>query len=644
MCGINGFNWKDEKLITEMNKRIKHRGPDDNGSLATENLSLGQVRLSILDLSSAGHQPMLYSKMTGACSRTHKPHLMKKAELAIVFNGEIYNFQEIREELKRKGYCFSTRCDTEVILASYLEWGPDCVKRFNGMWAFALHDRKKDILFCSRDRIGKKPFFYHFDAKSGKFMFTSELKAIFQQLELGKKEEIDRRALDIYFTTGYIPAPMSIFRNVRKLEARQSLVFDLRKKRIRDMHYHYALPQYKPVKDEKALIREGKSLLHDATRLRMIADVPVGAFLSGGLDSSAVVAAMAGSTELKKLHTFSVGFEDRFDESRYMKDVKDFLRTRHHHSYYKEQDFDRIMVLNRLSYVYDEPFGDYSNFPTYELSRLAREHVTVALSGDGGDEIFGGYTFHQIASQIRLLQKIPRWIRRMMLALLPKSDNPDALMTLKGKAREAFRISLLRPEDFYAEVGSEQVYKPAAFKNWSRERMRRVLRSCGGELEEAVIRYDLYYHTLPDNFLVKTDRASMAHALEVRSPFLDHRFLELEARIPIKWKTTARRRKLLLRKIIKGTVPGSIVRRGKQGFTPPLEKWINKEKNMKVLREGMKRLEKEGILGQEWTQFFRAKVLSGKGHDNIVLNLYRIRLLLLIKWCERWLWKGGDKI
>jgi len=250
MCGICGFNWEDEQLVSAMTQTLRHRGPDDDGTFSDSLVSLGQTRLSIIDLSPAGHQPMHYDKKTGACSKAHNPEKLKDTHVGIVFNGEIYNFQDLKGKLEKVGYAFSTKSDTEVILASYLEWGTDCVKRFNGMWAFCIYDLHKKRLFCSRDRIGKKPFYYYYDGK--RFVFGSELKSI---LKHDIKKEINKDAVDIYLTTGFIPSPLSIFNKVYKLEPRENLLFDLDNKSTRK-YYYYTIPQYKPIYDkEKTLSR-----------------------------------------------------------------------------------------------------------------------------------------------------------------------------------------------------------------------------------------------------------------------------------------------------------------------------------------------------------------------------------------------------
>lgn len=611
MCGINGFNFKNLKIIKDMNKSIKHRGPDDEGIFASEEMTLGQVRLAILDLTDAGHQPMFYNKKIGSYSEKHNSKFLENDNLSIVFNGEIYNYQDIRKELETKDYIFSSKCDTEVILAAYLEYGFDCVKKFNGMWAFCIYDKVKKILFISRDRLGVKPLYYYFN--EGKFIFSSEIKGILAH-EIYKK--IDIESIDFYFSLGFIPSPKSIFENIYKLEARENLIFDLDKKSIKK-YYYYKIPKYSPSYDKDKLIEKSKSILNDATNIRMIADVPVGAFLSGGLDSSSVVYSMSSFTDLKSLHTFSIGFEGKYDETYYMKIVKNHLKTNHHHNYYKKENFEN--EIDKLSYYFDEPFADFSNFPTFHVSSMAKDYVTVCLSGDGGDEIFGGYGTHKIAYQIESLRKIPKFLRKILSLIKFKNIN------------EGVRLSLLKNEEFYSEF-DKKIYIPLIVKKWSSEKMKIVLESCDNNFAEAIIRYDLFYNTLSDNYLTKVDRASMANALEVRSPFLDYRFVELESKIPIEWKVDNFHTKKIMKEIIKNNLPEEIVNRYKQGFIPPLIEWIKKEKYVDY-KKSLDILYNQKIINDEWFNFYNNIVLKENNFKN---DIYKIRLILFMKWYKRW--------
>ncbi|MBD3249389.1 asparagine synthase (glutamine-hydrolyzing) [Candidatus Woesearchaeota archaeon] len=633
MCGIIGFNWEDRELIGKMNEVIEHRGPDDNGSYTDKGVSLGQRRLSILDLSNAGHQPTFYSKETGAFSEIfNKEEYNKflrgrlKSITSIVFNGEIYNFKELRSELSGKGYSFNTKTDTEVILAGYIEWGTECVKKFNGMWSFCIHDHEKNIFFCSRDRLGQKPFYYYL--KDGKFIFASELKSILEYKDLGLGEEynINKDALDLYFSLGFIPSPYSIYKDVYKLEPRYNMIFDLEKKELKKWEY-YEIDGYDPVYDKKEIIEEGKNILRDATRLRMIADVPVGAFLSGGLDSSVVVGAMKDFTDLSNLNTFSIGFEGKFDESEYIHIAKDYFGTKHHHRYFKEDDFQNL--VGKYASIYDEPLGDYSCFPTYDVSRMARKNVTISLSGDGGDEMFGGYNVHVLGKRMEIIRKIP-WIFRKIGAKIPSRKNLNSYQSL-FLLKEAFRLSLSPKENIYSDALPDLGFKPKVYNEWTKKNMKYCLEKSKGNLGEAMRLNDLLFNTLPDNFLVKVDRASMANSLEVRSPFLDYRFIEFSQKIPSRWKTSLFKTKKIMRDIIKDIVPEKIVKRGKQGFTPPLERWILNEKYEKDLNNALEYVKK---LSLDAYEFYLNKALK---EDNTMYNIYKIRLFLFGKWYEKWI-------
>ncbi len=633
MCGIVGFNWEDRELVEKMADSIRHRGPDDKGSYTDKGVSLGHRRLSILDLSEKGRQPMFYSKKEGAFSEKLDSERYNqflrgriKESKCIVFNGEVYNFKELKKELESKGYIFNTQTDTEVILASYIEWGFDCVKKFNGMWAFCIMDLEKNILFCSRDRLGQKPFYYYL--KDGKFIFGSELKSILEHkdLEINKKENLNKDALQLYFALGFIPSPYSIYKDVYKLEARQNLVFDLKSKEIKKWNY-YEIPDYDPVYDKKKLIEEGRKILKDSVRMRMISDVPVGAFLSGGLDSSAVVASMKDFTELGNLNTFSIGFEGKFDESKYINIVKDYLKTKHHHDYFKEQDFKKL--LDKYPWIYDEPFADYSGFPVYNLSKMAREEVIVALSGDGGDEIFGGYSTHLLGTRMDFMRKLPKSFR-VVGSKIPAKKNMNRYESL-FLLKEGFKVSLENPENIFSHSLQGTGLRPESYKKWTIENMKTCLEKGKNSLGEALRINDLLYNTLPDNFLLKVDRASMANSLEVRSPFMDYRFVEFAQKIPTKWKTDLFKTKKIMREIIKDILPDEIIKRKKHGFTVPLERWILSEEYKSDLTRTISYL---SDLDRELHDFFKEKIMQ---EDSRMYNIYKIRLFLFGKWFGKWI-------
>lgn len=476
MCGINGFNWNDRETICLMNKSIEHRGPDDEGVYCDKSLSLGHLRLSIIDTSKAGHQPMFYE------------HNKKKA--IIVLNGEIYNFKEIKKDLYQKGYRFESNSDTEVVLAAYIEHGVDCVNHFNGMWAFCIYDIGKERLFCSRDRLGVKPFYYFYDKT--RFIFSSELKGLLAHeiLKINVPENINKIGLQFYFSLGFIPAPYSIYNNVYKLEPSQNIVYDLYKREINRKWFYYDLPEYNPVYEKNRLIEEGREILRDSVKIRMRSDVPVGAFLSGGIDSSGIVGSMRDYTDLKQLNTFSIGFEGELDETYFMNIVKNIFKTNHHHHYFKENDFDKL--IDAYSIVYDEPFADYSGFPIYRLSELAKKYVTVCLSGDGGDEIFGGYDTYISWNKRMYFEKLPYNTIYKFIDLFKLQKKTDSIFY---KIFEAARMQMINPGERLAEIFKDREYRPAAVKKWMGKKLKNYFKSLirFWKVSQSLIFFILYY-------------------------------------------------------------------------------------------------------------------------------------------------------
>ena len=615
MCGINGFSFKDEVLIKSMNKSIVHRGPDGLSEYVNEYVSLGHARLSIIDLSDAASQPMFYSH--------------NERNLCIVFNGEIYNYIELKKKLSNAGYFFSNASDTEVIMAAYLEWGENLVFECNGMWAFCIYDIDKNELFCSRDRLGVKPFYYY--KKDGVFVFSSELKGILKHdyLQINKTSNINQEAIELYFSLGYIPTPFSIYNNVFKMEAGSNIVYDLKSKRIRKKYKYYTVPVLQNKCSKNELQQEGKELLNNSVKLRMRSDVPVGAFLSGGLDSSAVVGEMRNFTDLKKLHTFSIGFEEKkYDESHYINLVKDHFGTAHHHHIYNEDDFNDTLPL--YANIFDEPFGDYSSFPSYTVSRMASKEVSVVLSGDGGDEIFGGYPIYNTGFLLEKIRKIPEFSRKLLLKITSNNKSNTKL----GKVNEALRLSFAEKKDFYSQMFQNSRYKPEVFKNWSSIKLKEALDLANNDLSEALRIYDLLTNTLPDNFLVKVDRSSMANSIEVRSPFLDYRFVEYSQRIPNELKVGYTNNKILMREIISGILPKEIITRNKMGFTPPIHNWLYSSISDEEFNKYLHYLSDINTgLFDFYTNLFHF------GNKDYMSNLYRIKLVIFGKWFEKWILK-----
>lgn len=614
MCGISGFNFRNESLIIEMNERLSHRGPDGSSFHAEDRLSLGHARLSVIDLSNAGQQPMFYS----AGNR----------KIGTVFNGEIYNYIELRERLKKLGYSFTTQSDTEVVLAAYIEWGEECVHEFNGMWSFCIYDINAQILFCSRDRLGVKPFYYFHE--NGKFIFSSELKAILlhKDLHLNRLENINIESVELFFSLGYIPSPHSIYKNISKIPAGNNLIFDLQSSEIKKVYLYYHISSVGKKSSKQDLIDEGKSILRNAVQLRMRSDVPVGAFLSGGLDSSTVVGEMKHFTKADKLHTFSIGFEDKtYDESNYINIVKDYFKTQHHHYIYRQDDF-RSMWLS-YSDVFDEPFGDYSSFPSYQVCKMARENVTVVLSGDGGDEIFGGYPIYSTGYLSDRLQAIPQAARLLLYNIVKKAKPLDHRL---AKVSELLRLSLQPKSSFYSQMFQSDRYKPATYIAFTTEKLKDALRIAEDDLAEAFRIYDLLYNTLADNYLVKVDRTSMRNSIEVRSPFLDYRFIDYAQKIPVREKVGIFNNKILMREIIKDIVPNEILSRDKMGFTPPIKNWLYQSipaEKFQVYSTYLKEL------NSPLYEFYQQMMLSGQ--TSYMNDFYMMKLAIFGKWFEYWI-------
>ena len=514
-----------------------------------------------------------------------------------------------------KGYKFKTKTDTEVVLASYIEWGQKCVLRFNGMWAFCIWDQNKNIFFLSRDRLGQKPLYYYNHKE--KFIFSSEIKGI---LKHNIQPKINQDAVDLFFSMGFIPSPISIYENINKLEAGNSMIVNLKSAKIK-MKQYWNPPIYKPTYNKKQLLSEFKDVLKDSVSLRMIADVEVGAWLSGGIDSSSIVEEMI--RQKKKLRTYSLGFREGIDESKNIKCMVKYLGVDNKHEYFDKQDFQDS--IGKIFNFYDEPFSDTSIFPTFKISKATKKDLTVVLTGDGGDEIFGGYTPHKVAAQLSLLRKIPKPLRRLMLKYLkPKSRKFRRL-------KEGIQLSLLKKEDIMSEARSN-FYKPEVYKRITKKWFKKSLRLANGNLIEAFILYDRYFATLSDNYLCKVDRASMAHSLEARSPFLDHRFVELSSKIPTKWKTNGIQTKILMKEALKSRLPEQIIKGKKRGFSPPVETWTKEASFENEIKERYAKLKKLKIISSEWIEFLD-KIFESKVND---YDRFKVRIYLFYEWLKKW--------
>lgn len=569
MCGIAGiFAIHGQTpiaagLVRELTDTLTHRGPDESGVFHAEGVGLGHRRLSIIDLSS-GQQPMHNEDDSGV----------------IVFNGEIYNFQSLREQLIAAGRRFYTRSDTEVILRAWEQWGEACVKRLRGMFAFAIWDRARQCLFLARDRLGVKPLYYALLA-NGHLVFASELKALTAHPDF--RREIDPIAVEDYFAYGYVPDPATIYTQARKLESGYTMTVTRGSARLTPQRY-WDIP-FAPiaVKNEADAQVELIDRLREAVRIRLVAEVPLGAFLSGGVDSSAVVALMS---ELLPgpVNTCSIGFDvQAFDESKYAEQIARQFGTRHH---LKRVDPDDFALIDQLIDLYDEPYADSSALPTYRVCELARERVTVALSGDGGDENFGGYRrykLHMAEERVRAL--LPLGVRRPLFGLLgriyPKADWAPRVLraktTFQGLARDSVAayfhtVSIFNDELRGALLSPE--FKRSIQGYSAVDRLRHYARQAPTDDPLGLIQYLDMKTYLPGDILTKVDRASMAHALEVREPLLDHELMEWVSGWPTAWKLRHGEGKYLFKKALESRLPHDILYRPKMGFGVPLAKWF----------------------------------------------------------------------
>jgi asparagine synthase (glutamine-hydrolysing) len=572
MCGIAGFidperlsNAEHADVIDRMCRVIAHRGPDDQGTHVAGGVVLGMRRLSIIDLA-GGHQPL-----SGCDERA----------VTIVFNGEIYNYRELQSELEAHGHRFRTHSDTETIVHAYEQYGEACVERLRGMFAFALWDARAQKLFIARDRAGKKPLYYALTPR-GTLVFGSELKSLLEHPEVGR--ETNPQAIDAYLTLGYVPDPMCVLKGVQKLPPGHQLSFTngrVALKQYWDFPFEAATEsEQQPGARAEDYLDELRSLLDEAVRVRLIADVPLGAFLSGGIDSSAIVGLMSRHMA-QPVKTFSIGFhEDSFNELKYARLAAKHFGTEHHEFIVTP---DICHIVDELAWHFDEPFADSSAVPTYMVSKLAREHVTVALSGDGGDELFAGYTRYATEQRRSGFARLPRAVRRNLMQPLSRRLPHGAwgrnyLHNVSLDATERYLDSVsvftalnrrsLYTGDFTRQLGGGSLAS-ARFQNYA------------GHVSDADPLSTLLYLDsktyLPGDILTKVDRMSMAVSLEARAPLLDHKLIEFVTRIPASLKMRGLEGKHIFKRAISDFVPAEILHRPKQGFGVPINQWINVE-------------------------------------------------------------------
>jgi len=569
MCGICGkININNpaspvtEGLIRSMCGVLKHRGPDDSGIYINGAVGLGHSRLSIIDLSPAGRQPMSNEDNT----------------LWLVLNGEIYNFIELRKGLEAKGHKFKSHTDTEVILHLYEEKGVDCLKDLRGMFAFALWDEKRKSLFLARDRVGKKPLCYA--NVNGSFLFASEMKSILQDPDV--KADVDLRMIPYYLTYGYTPSPCTMFKGIKKLQPAHYLLYQ--KGNIEIKRYWQLDFSKKTVLDEKECAAQVLVHLEEAVKVRLISDVPLGAFLSGGIDSSAVVAMMARNMS-KPVKTFSVGFEEAsHSELSFARIVAKAFGTDHREYIVKP---DAMHILPKLIWHYNEPYADSSALPSFYVAKMTRQDVTVALNGDGGDENFAGYIRYMAT---RVSEKVPHGISKAMAFAFRNGLNNtmrsnrlfSKIIRFASVASQPTRERYYNWIIIFRDREKEFLYTDSFKKMLQHENppfsyMNGLFEACAGlEVVDSLLYADINSY-LPEDLLVKMDIASMANSLEARSPFLDHKFMEFCVSVPSGLKIKRGVLKYILKKSLNGILPYEILRRGKMGFGVPIDNWFRKE-------------------------------------------------------------------
>jgi asparagine synthase (glutamine-hydrolysing) len=626
MCGIVGFinldgAAADSTLLARMNEAIYHRGPDEEGTYLEGNVGLAMRRLAIIDLA-GGQQPIANEDRSAW----------------IVFNGEIYNFRELKSRLENLGHTFRTDCDTEAIVHAYEEFGADCPKHLRGMFAFAIWDERKQELFLARDRVGKKPLLY--SKRGGAFVFGSEFSALLLHPSVGR--EVDRAAIHDYLSFMCVPAPLTAYRDIRKLEPGHSLTLksdgEIKIERYWQPDFSKKIKITEEEAGERAL-----ELLREAVRVRLMSEVPLGAFLSGGVDSSAVVALMAGESSAP-VKTFSIGFEEQdFSELHHARRVAERVGAEHHEFIVRP---DALAVLPTLVEHYGEPYADSSAIPTYYVARETRKHVTVALNGDGGDECFAGYERYAAMRLAERYRKLPGVLReqviRQAVGLLPSSElKRSRVRSLKRFLQSAS----LPPVERYlrwVSVFDPQTKRELYTEEFARETegadVRRWLapwfaRANGAGVVDASLLTDTMTY-LPNDLLVKVDIASMAVSLEARSPFLDHHVIEFAASLPENMKLRRLTTKYILKKTLQKLLPAENLTRGKMGFGVPVGHWFRGEMQP-FLRENLlsEKSARRGLLRPEGVR--RMVELHTRGERDYTHQLWT--LLMLELWFQRFI-------
>ena len=622
MCGITGyFGEGNREILKKMTDSLRHRGPDDEVFYMGERIGLGHRRLSIIDLE-GGHQPMTNEDKT----------------IWVVFNGEIYNFQELKEKLEKQGHQFKTKSDTEAIVHLYEEKEEEFLEELNGMFAIALWDEKKEKLILARDRLGEKPLYYVVFNQN--LVFGSELKALLAHPLV--KKELDLGSLAKYLIYEYAPAPHSILKDIYKLCPGEYLVYKNNQASVKK-YWEISFDKNPENLTKDEYLGELEKRLEGAVKKRLVADVPLGIFLSGGLDSTSL-AYFAQKNSSKRIKTFSIGFVDRsFDESEYARQAARFLKTEHYEKILEPKDC--LNLIPQIADFLDEPLADASLVPTYLLSQFTREKVTVALGGDGGDELFMGYPTFQAYRLDRIYQKIPSWLRNYFIQPLIKNLPPSFNnISFDFRLKRFIAGSSFRPEiKNQIWLGS---FEPAQLRDllapsiYQQIKLNKIFEDIENYLEgvksksiENRLIYLYLKNYLQDDILVKTDRASMAVGLEVRAPFLDYTLVDFINSLPTEYKLRGFKTKYLFKELMKNKLPQNIVYRPKKGFGLPIAKWLKNDLKVFVLDSfSESKIKREGIFNFNYIKNLLQEHFSGQKDNRKVLWT----LLIFEIWLEKW--------
>lgn len=609
MCGINGFNFQDQQLILKMNELTSHRGPDQTDIFLSEEISLGHNRLSVIDLSERGRQPMKD----------------EAGELTIVFNGEIYNFQELRRDLEKK-YSFKSKTDTEVILYAYREYGPDCVKKFNGIFAFAIWDARTRELFIARDRMGIKPLYYYFDGV--KFIFSSEIKAI---LAHDIPRALDAEAFNLFFHVLYVPEPFTMFAGIKKLPPAHWLKL---KNRSLTTEKYWEVGNFEDLSSRDEAVSSIRNIFKDAVRRQLISDRPVGVFLSGGLDSTAVLGAVAENSGAKT-KTFSVGFD--------VKDEKfnaDFFLARSTAKHYGTDHRELIIGpkdiadnLEKIVWHLDEPNFNPTAAAIYLLSQKAKTEVAVVLGGDGGDELFGGYPRYYFSRLLSYYQNFPAPARFLVKTLSRFVSRGRFTSRLEASDAERVLSFLSLKENLLSEALNSRFLNWEKVKGYFAGKYFKNQKDWDRDFERQFMNLDRQSWLL-DESLLRTDKMSMAFGLEERVPILDHRLVEISARVPTRWKLNVWQKpdnfqgKTIWREAIREYLPGHILKAKKRGWFTPMAKW---------LRADLRGFAEERLFGGGLNgEFFQIEGVRKIWYDHLSGARYNLNLIWAIIMWQMW--------